>query len=389
MSFLHKQFERLAYLWLLLSLTTGWWIVNILILLVPLLRKRKPSRDFLFFPYAHKDNSGTMTRVQEYLPFLEKDGFTYDVHYPSSQQQYDALYHTKHKSRAKEYWYYHNLFWKRLGGILKASNYKAVFFQRALFPEYYNQRRAILEQLLRAYSKNITVDFFDADYARNEPFYLNVIKYCDKVSVVNQFLCDYFSKHHPKVLFNDLSIDVSRYAVKHDFSIHQPVRFFWTGGIGNASHLKLVMPVLEEVNKLQPLKLVMVCKTTAGFTQEFIEHHVWNLKTFNDLLSGSDIALYPASEDNAFSRGKVAYKSLEYAAAKVPMVASPQGLSSRFEHNVDVLIATNQLEWKENILKLMDDESLRQRLANSAYDKLKRYHDVNVTYKNFLEILNA
>jgi glycosyltransferase involved in cell wall biosynthesis len=387
--FLHKQHERFAYLRLLLSLATASLFVNVLVLIAPLLRKRRPSKDFLFFPYTHKDNSGTVTRFQEYFPFIDNDGYTYDIHYPSLMADYDALYYAPQPSRANEYNYLRKLFWQRFHWVTKAPNYKAVFFQRQLFPEYYNQRRALLERLLHALHDNVTVDFFDSDQARNEPFFRNVIRNANKVAVVNGFLFDYFSKQHPRVLYNDLSIDMSRYEPKTEFTIGQPVRLFWTGGIENARNLQLVMPVLEEINATIPLTLVMVCKTTAGFTQGFIEHHLWSLKTFNGLLAGSDIALYPALEDNVFSRGKVAYKALEYAAAKVPMVASPQGLSSRFVHEEDVLTAINALDWKENLLRVIRDETLRQRLGESAYKKLKQYHDVNVTYKNFLEVLKA
>src|SRR5205814_613886 len=147
--------------------------------------------------------------------------------------EYHDVYYAPHPSRAHEYRYYSNLFWQRLGWILKAHNYKAVFFQRALFPNYYNQRQAILEQLLRAYHNNITVDYFDADYVRNEPYYKNIIRNCDKVSVVSQFLYDYFSKVHPKVLFNELSVNAARYRIKSDYTIHQPVKIFWTGSAGN------------------------------------------------------------------------------------------------------------------------------------------------------------
>lgn len=387
---IHKQIERLAYAWLLLSLATGWCVVKVLIVFAPLLRNRKPEKDFLFFPYAHKDNTGTRARFQDYFPLLDRDGFTYDIHYPSTMEEYNALYHVQQPSRAKEYWYYHKLFWKRLGGILTAPNYKAVFFQRALFPEYYNQRHAIHEQLLRALHANITVDYFDADYARDEALYNNIIKYCDKVTVVNQFLFDRYSKHHTRVYLLDLSIDTKRYPVKTDFALHQPVRFFWTGLIENAQmNLPLVLPLLEKLNETMPLKLVMVSNSREGLPQSIIEHHRWNAETFFDLMLGCDVALYPVGIDDVFSRGKVAYKALEYAAAGLPMIASPQGLSSRFENGKDVLIANSVDEWKQNILQLLNDEAVRKHLSASARKTVVEYHDVNATYNNFLNVLQA
>lgn len=386
----NKVAERIAYAWLRLNLAIGWCAVKLLILVAPLFKNRKPTKDFLFFPYTHKDNIGTRSRFQEYFPLLDADGLEYDIHYPSTRDEYMRLYHSDLSSRSEEFYYYARLFWQRLNWILKAPSYKAVFFQRALFPEYYDQKHALLEQLLRARHNNITVDFYDADYARNEAFYKNVIKHADKVTVVNQPLYDYFSKHHPRVMFNNLSVDASVYPKKSDYVLHQPVRIFWTGSINNARfNLAPLMPVLEQIHAMQPIKLVMVSINKAGLTQDFIEHHTYDTNTFGKLMSDSDIAIYVATEDNVFSRGKVAYKHLEYAAVKIPMVASPQGLSEHFTNNEDVLVARNAAEWKQQLLRLISDGALRKQLAESCHQKFLQHHDTRATYRNFIGFLNA
>ena len=388
--FFRKQTERAAYVWLRLSLATGWCAVKLMIALAPLLRRKKPSRDFLFFPYVHKDNIGTRSRFQEYFPLLERDGLTYDVHYPGSRDDYMRLYHSNAPSRVFEYRYYAKLFWQRFAWVLKAPRYKAVFFQRAMFPWYYDQRNALLEQLLRAYHNNITVDYYDADYARNEPFYKNVIRQCDKVAVVNKALYDYFSKHHPRVLYNNLSVDATAYETKKDYTLHQPVRIFWTGSVVNAQlHLVPLVPVLEQLHAVSPITLVMVSINTAGLTQPFVEHHTYENKTFNKLMRESDIAVYAAQHDDVYTRGKVAYKHLEYAATKIPMVASPFGVSEHFTPDEDILVAHNAGEWIEHFKRLIADASLRERLANSAYQKLLQHHDTKATYENFLRLLMA
>jgi glycosyltransferase involved in cell wall biosynthesis len=390
MNFFQKQTERAAYVWLLISLFVGKLLVPILILMAPLLRKRKPTKDFLFFPYLHKDNIGTLARVQEYVPMLQRDGYTFDIHYTSLREEYDRMFTTKPVSRVETYMHFHKVFWQRLRWSFRADDYKAVFVQRTMLPNYYDWRRPVLERLLHAYNDNVVLDYYDADYARDETFYNDILKYGHKVAVVNQFLFDYYSKRHPNVVMNELAVNPKLYRVKSDFTIHQPVRIFWTGSLPNAiENLSSIMPVLAELNAVRPLRLVMVAPSNEGFEQPFVEHHLWNKETFFDLLAGSDIALYPVAQDNDFSRGKVAYKSLEYAASKVPMVASPQGLSSRFVGDEDVLLAHNADEWKQQLLRLMNDESLRKRFAQSAYDKFMRYHEVNAAYQNLLKILNA
>ena len=385
-----KAVDKLANGLLLVSLAIGRGLAAVLMRFAPLLRKQNPAKDFLFFPYTHKDNIGTLARVQEFLPLLAADGFRCDVHYIATREHSNFLFAQPHNTRWHEYRYYRRIFWQRLRWVLRAPNYKAVFVQRGLFPDYYNQRRAVLERLLHALHPNVTVDYFDADYARNETLYADIVRQADKVAVVNDFLFDRYSTLHPRVFINDLSVSAKRYQVKDSFAIHQPVRLFWTGSASNArENLTAILPMLAELNATKPLTLVMVSPTKEGFDWPFVEHHEWSEETFFDLMAGADIALYPAAADNVFSRGKVAYKTLEYAASRLPMVASPQGLSSRFKSEEDVLLATNPEEWKAQLTRMMQDETLRKRLAESAHDKFMRYHEIRANYRSLLKILNG
>ena len=101
----------------------------------------------------------------------------------------------------------------------------------------------------------------------------------------------------------------------------------------------------------------------------------------------SDIALYPAIENDEFNMGKVAYKSIEYGASALPIIASPYGLSTHFENEQDVLLAINPDEWEKQILRLIVDEDLRKKLGTNARIKTETFNSVNATYKNLISIL--
>jgi len=385
-SFSGKQIERAAYLFLLISLLAGRAVATFFTWFSFLVPKWGKQRDFLFFPYAHKDNSGAVARFQIYLPYLEKDGYTYHIDYICSEDYYNRIYY-KEKNRAREYLFYQRLFWRRLFKVLGGRNYRAVFIRRSMFPNYYNQSFPYLERLLSKLNDNITIDYFDADYALNKPLIERTVSYCNKVSVVNEYLYNYFSNLHPKIYYNNLAIDTQPYLPKENFQLHHPVTIFWTGGAGNTVNLKDIIPILEKINKDNPLKLLIVGKSNGGYNQPFVEQREWNFKTFFDYLNKSDIAIYPAFEDDEFHRGKLAYKTLDYAAAKLPMVASPLGLSPYFKNETDVLVATTEEEWEAGLRRLIGDENLRKQLAENTHAKLMEYHYVTSVYKNFLKIL--
>ncbi len=383
---LNKYRERVAYLFLLGSLFIGKITVTLLAWFSFMIPKTGKQKDFLFFPRAHKNNSGTISRFQIYLPFLERDGYTYDIDYICDEKYYNKVF-GKNKNRVEEYFFYHRIFWSRLFRIITAKKYKAVFFHRVLFPDYYNQSFPYLSKLLRKFNNNIIVDYFDADYADDKNLVDLTVSYCDKVCVVNAHLYKYFSQIHNRVYYNNLAINTSPYIPKQEYDLHNPINIFWTGSPSNAPNLKKVIPILEKIYRQIPLKLVMVCKTNAGYTSPIIEQHPWEEETFFKYLSQADIAIYPALVDDEFHRGKVAFKVLDYVASKIPVVASPLGLSQNFEDNKDVLVANNEEEWERNILRLIEDKQLRINLADNAYKKLLQFHSLEATYQNFLKFL--
>ncbi|GDX52801.1 glycosyl transferase [Bacteroidota bacterium] len=384
--FLLKQVERAAYLFLSCALATGRLLALFFTTFPFLLKRKNPTKDFLFFPYAHKDNIGTISRFQIFLPLLEKDKFTFDIHYTWSAIEDEEIFF-KSKSRTKEYLFLARSFWRRLFQSMRAGNYRAVFFQRGLFPEYYDQFTPYLENLICKLNQNVTVDFFDADYGRNKKLVDATARVCNKVAVVNQHLFQYFNKLNPNVCYNDLAVDVNAYKIKSDYNIKTPIAIFWTGSEANALNLKEIIPVLERINLKYPLQLRMISRTTCGYASSIINHAQWKKETFFNEMINADIAIYPAMKDTEFTRGKVAYKSIEYGAAALPIVASPFGLSPHLEIDADVLFANNIEEWEKQILRLISNESLRKKIGVNARMKAEKYHSVNSTYKNFLEIL--
>ncbi len=384
--FLLKQVERAAYLFLLFALTFGRLAALFFIAFPFLLKRKNPKKDFLFFPYAHKDNIGTISRFQIFLPLLEKDKYTFDIHYTWSAMEDEEIFF-KSKSRTKEYLFLARSFWRRLFQTIGAGNYRAVFFQRAMFPEYYDQFTPYLEKLICKLNQNVTVDFFDADYGRNKKLVNTTAIVCNKVAVVNKHLFQYFKKLNPNIWYNDLVVDVYAYQIKTDYTIKSPINILWTGSESNSINLKEILPVLEKINLKYPLQLRMVSRTTCGYNSRIINHTQWTRETFFNELINADIAIYPAMSDTEFTRGKVAYKSIEYGAAALPIVASPFGLSPHLENENDVLIVNNIDEWEKQILRLINDESLRKKIGVNARMKTEKFHSINSTYKNFLEIL--
>ena len=80
-------------------------------------------------------------------------------------------------------------------------------------------------------------------------------------------------------------------------------------------------------------------------------------------------------EDSPWSRGKCAYKALQYMAAGVPVIASPVGMSTELlEHDRNGLLAGDRDAWEEALVALVEDQERRARIgAQGRLDVQREY----------------
>jgi glycosyltransferase involved in cell wall biosynthesis len=112
----------------------------------------------------------------------------------------------------------------------------------------------------------------------------------------------------------------------------------------------------------------------------------WTEQTEGREIAECDAGLAPLPDD-AWTRGKGAYRSIQYAAAGLPTVASPVGA------NCEVVVpgetgfwAATRAEWREALLQLGRDAAMRRRQGAAARERASRY-DVPVIVARYAELL--
>ena len=386
-NFINKFPERLTYLVMLSSNALVICCIHLCCIFSPLF-KRKATKKLLLMPYIPSGNAGDVARFALYLPLLTEKGFAFDIFYPSNQSTFNSLFIT-HPNKRRQYVFYMKIFWRRFFIVLKASKYESVYLQRELFPFYPDQNFPHLSKLLRKLNNNIVIDFYDPDYLINKNLVDNAVKFADKVTVANKELFDYFTQFKEKIFMHPLAIDMDVYETKKAFAINGKVEIFWTGSYYNSLKLLPLIPMLKKLNEKFPLHLKVVCPIDAGFDPSFCSVIPWNEKTFFHHLASADIALYPVGGNLDLERNKTAFKPLEYAAAKVPMVASPLGLTEFFRDGQEVLLADSDEEWQAQLEKLITSETLRMQLAENAFKQLKLHHDYHRSFDRLMEAIES
>ncbi|MFH1857360.1 MAG: glycosyltransferase family 4 protein, partial [Candidatus Omnitrophota bacterium] len=118
-----------------------------------------------------------------------------------------------------------------------------------------------------------------------------------------------------------------------------------------------------------------------------IENLQWSLDNEQDHFAHLDIGVYPLPNDT-WSRGKAAFKAIQYMTAGVPVVASPVGMNCEVvEDGVSGFLAGSEEEWVEKLSWLCSDAALRRRLGEAGRKKIEAAYSLNVYQERLLDLI--
>lgn len=187
----------------------------------------------------------------------------------------------------------------------------------------------------------------------------------DTVMAGNELLAEYLSARSDDVRVVPSLVDVDAIPVR-EHTDSATVVAGWIGSGTTVRFLEARRPALERMaaavapRKLEVLVVGGSLDPVAGVNTVVEE---WSEETELAALQRMDIGLMPL-DDDPFTRGKCAYKALQYMAAGIPVVADDVGISAKvIGHERGGLIARSPAEWVEAVAALAADSQLRARLG--------------------------
>lgn len=171
------------------------------------------------------------------------------------------------------------------------------------------------------------------------------VEAADLVICGNSVLADHARAHTDRIIQIPSCIHPEQYSVKESYEVASPTAV-WIGTPGTEKYLATISEALLEAHSRIGLRLRVI---SAGFgdlgpLSAIVDRVPWTPTTFPAQLSSADVGIMPLTDDE-WSRGKCAYKLLQYGATGLPMIGSPVGV------NADVLSGShgwapcNEEEW--------------------------------------------
>jgi glycosyltransferase involved in cell wall biosynthesis len=334
---------------------------------------------------------GASSRIRflQFLPALERQGFTFDVR-PLLDNAYVASLYDGPKVGAGNII---SAYWRRLAALRRRMRYELVWLEKEALPWL-----PTWLEIARLEGLPYVVDYDDAWFHRYENHWLSpvlgrkidaVMRVAHTVVAGNDYLARRARQagaHHVEIV--PTVIDLERYS---DLPEAPPDRALTVGWIGiplNAHYLGMIEPALRAAAATESIALHVVgAPVPAGFAGIPAESFFWSEDTEIARIAEFDIGVMPL-HDTPWERGKCAYKLLQVMAAGKPVIASPVGANRQVvRHGVNGFLAETTEEWTEALRKLADP-ALRQRMGAAARKTVEEQYSSAVVTPRLAEILH-
>lgn len=241
-----------------------------------------------------------------------------------------------------------------------------LIINRKIFPKYCPR---LVRAMLQIYfqKKYVIWDFDDNIFQNGEISNIEWQLYentADKVIVTNEFLKGMLSARLQAKTdllpttdrdFEDIQAQKCTHKRRALFSTK--LNLIWTGTGGNLVFLEQITEQLEQAAKDmrdREVTLYVVCNLPLRIRKKYcylkIKNIKWTRKGARRLLESMHIGLMPLNE-NAFTKGKGAFKAVQYIGAGLPVVASPVGFNCVVVQDGKNGFLTED-RWAESIQKL-------------------------------------
>jgi glycosyltransferase involved in cell wall biosynthesis len=169
-----------------------------------------------------------------------------------------------------------------------------------------------------------------------------------------------------------------------------PPTIAWIGSPENLVYLEMIRPALARLTTRYPaLRLRVICSRFPEWPEVAVEPVVWSSATEARALAGAHIGVMPLTDD-AWARGKCAFKLLQYMAAALPCVASPVGANTEaVVDGVNGFHADSDQGWERHLETLIRSPELRARFGANGRAHVESRFGLRTYQCRYLELLSA
>lgn len=166
---------------------------------------------------------------------------------------------------------------------------------------------------------------------------------------------------------------------------NSPLRVGWVGTAINLPYLIAIEQALIAAHASVPFELVVICNAPPVF-EKFAHFRFvpWSEQTEYAEIAGFDVGIMPLA-DNEHSRGKCAYKALQYMRCGVPVVASDVGINREWIAGSGAGIVVKDDGWRDALVSVLTDGAARERLGAAGVAAIRGGFRIEDAARQYVE----
>lgn len=335
-------------------------------------------------------------RVEQYLPYLKERGIAYSLHSFWEDAVYRILYENGYY--LKKIYYFIKGSIKRFKDLVFLSRYDLVFIHREAYPI----GGAFLERMVFK-KKPIIYDFDDSVFlptsynSSNRIMRLlkrpaktaQIIKMSTMVIAGNSYLKEYAIQYNKNVIVIPTPVDTNKYFPLDKPQYNNKIIVGWIGTYTTNQYLNILKnALLKLINKFgRRIEIRFIGCRDNYLNIAGIIYNSWSLTREVNDIQNFDIGIMPVWDD-AWTRGKCAFKILQYMAVGASVVASPVGMNKEIIKDGEYgFLAANEEKWIEKLSLLIDNPELRHRFSLKGRTLIEKEYSLKVTAPKFINVL--
>ena len=329
----------------------------------------------LFLTRYPIEGASSRYRVYQYLDHLRALGVDASVQSFMDTRMYAISF--VHGRTPAKLWETAKAVVRRLNAVLGCRGYDIIYMQRELLPF----GPPLPERWLKRRGAVLLFDYDDALFIGKPSRYnplatllrapgkvLELFRIVDCVVAGNDWLRDQaLAQGARRAVTIEVAEDVSRFPERPAYASDRPVTIGWLGSSSTVKYLRLIEPVLQDISRRCP-EVRFELMGGGEFHMEGVpwQHSTWSLAGECEALQRFDIGLMPLPQED-WARGKSGGKARTYMAASVVPVCTAIGYNLELiEHERTGMLCNDLEDWREALLKLVQDAQLRYRIATEA-----------------------
>lgn len=337
-------------------------------------------------------------RFEQYLPFLEKEGYQFRFSYLLNEKD-DAVFYAKGHFIPKIFILLKSLF-IRIKDVFRYKQYDIIFIQReALF-----LGTSFFERKAAKSGAYVIFDFDDSiwladtspgnkkwEWIKKPSKFFETISVVQAVMAGNTYLAERAKAFNENTFVIPTTIDTSLHFPKPELRNTEKIIIGWSGSVSTVKHFEELIPVLLKIQDRFKSKISFSLLGDPHFTHPSlnVKAIAWTKETEVDVLNSFDIGLMPLPNDE-WARGKCGLKGLSYMACGVPTIMSAVGVNTEIiKHGENGFLAATEDEWFNVLCLLIENQTLREQIGLKGRETVVEKYSVEATKQLYLSVFNS